>query len=182
MEDDMVKAESHLIDILCNLEQIFPPAFFDIIIHLVIHLLEEALEGGHIPYRWMYSFERYTKKLKNYIQNKAKLEGSIVEGYVIEEALTFCSHYFWGVTTKFNRLDRNVDCPLSNSPESDTYLAEFKSEARCPHLARRPRLARRKGPKGGGNGGKGEDGGYEQPCDLACYYSKDGQVWEEACD
>nr|GEY88216.1 hypothetical protein [Tanacetum cinerariifolium] len=36
-------------------------------------------------------------------------EGSIAEGYVAEEALTFSSHYFRDVTTKFNRLDRNVD-------------------------------------------------------------------------
>ncbi|GJR03804.1 hypothetical protein Tco_0526788 [Tanacetum coccineum] len=41
----------------------------------------------------------------------SKPEGSIAEGYVAEEALTFSSHYFWDVTTKFNRLDRNVDPP-----------------------------------------------------------------------
>ncbi|GJZ01302.1 zinc finger MYM-type protein 1 [Tanacetum coccineum] len=77
MEDDMLKAESQLVDILCNLEQIYPAAFFDIMIHLVIHLPEEALEGGPIPYWWMYLFERYIKKIKNYVRNKAKPEGSI---------------------------------------------------------------------------------------------------------
>ncbi|GJT88705.1 reverse transcriptase domain-containing protein [Tanacetum coccineum] len=41
----------------------------------------------------------------------SKLEGSIAEGYVAEEALTFSSYYFWDITTKFNRPDRNVDCP-----------------------------------------------------------------------
>ncbi|GKA73669.1 proton-dependent oligopeptide transporter family protein [Tanacetum coccineum] len=41
---------------------------------------------------------------------KAKSEGSIAKGYVVEEALTFSSHYFRDVTTKFNHLDRNVDC------------------------------------------------------------------------
>ncbi|GKA62397.1 reverse transcriptase domain-containing protein [Tanacetum coccineum] len=59
MEDDMVKAESQLIDILCNLEKIYPPDFFDIMIHLVIHLPEEALEGGSIPYLWIHD-ERHT--------------------------------------------------------------------------------------------------------------------------
>ncbi|GJV66467.1 hypothetical protein Tco_1481976 [Tanacetum coccineum] len=44
-------------------------------------------------------------------RNKAKPEGSIAEGYVAEEALTFSSHYFRDVTTKFNRPDRNVDPP-----------------------------------------------------------------------
>nr|GFA06031.1 hypothetical protein [Tanacetum cinerariifolium] len=53
----------------------------------------------------------YMKKLKGYVRNKAKQKGSIAEGYVAEEALTFSSYYFWDVTTKFNRPDRNVDPP-----------------------------------------------------------------------
>ncbi|GJX84572.1 DIE2/ALG10 family protein, partial [Tanacetum coccineum] len=109
--DDMMKVESQFVDILCNFEKIYPPAFFDIMIHLVIHLPQEALKGRHIPYRWMYPFKRYMKKLKNYVRNKAKPEGSIVEGYVAEEALTFNSHYFRDVLTKFNHSDHNVDCP-----------------------------------------------------------------------
>ncbi|GKC52769.1 hypothetical protein Tco_1075514 [Tanacetum coccineum] len=111
MVDDMLKAQSKVIDILCNLELIYPPAFFDIMIHLVIHLPLEAIFGGPIRPRWMYPFERYMKKLKNYVRNKAKPEGSIAEGYVAEEALTFSSHYFRDVTMKFNHPDRNVDCP-----------------------------------------------------------------------
>ncbi|GJS03510.1 hypothetical protein Tco_0320018 [Tanacetum coccineum] len=111
MVDDMLKAQSKVIDILCNLELIYPPAFFDIMIHLVIYLPLEAIFGGPIHPWWMYPFKRYMKKLKNYVRNKAKPEGSIAEGYVAEEALTFSSHYFRDVTTKFNRPDRNVDCP-----------------------------------------------------------------------
>nr|GFB26380.1 hypothetical protein [Tanacetum cinerariifolium] len=42
----MLKAQSKVVDILCNLEPIYPLAFFDIMIHLVIHLPLEALEGG----------------------------------------------------------------------------------------------------------------------------------------
>nr|GEV27426.1 hypothetical protein [Tanacetum cinerariifolium] len=38
-------------------------------------------------------------------------EGSIEEGYVAEEALTFSSHYFRDVTTKLNHPERNVECP-----------------------------------------------------------------------
>ncbi|GKA15451.1 zinc finger, PHD-type containing protein [Tanacetum coccineum] len=110
-DDDMLKAQSKVVDILCNLELIYPPAFFDIMIHLVIHLPLEALEGGPIRPRWMYPFERYMKKLKTYVRNKSKPKGSIAEGYVAEEALTFSSHYFWDVTMKFNRPDLYVDCP-----------------------------------------------------------------------
>ncbi|GKF07710.1 hypothetical protein Tco_0041934, partial [Tanacetum coccineum] len=111
MEDDMLKAQSKVVDILCNLKLIYPPAFFDIMIHLVIYLPLEALEGGPIRPRCMFSFERLMKKLKGYVRNKAKPEGSIAKGYVAEEALTFSSHYFRDVTTKFNRPDRNMDPP-----------------------------------------------------------------------
>ncbi|GJQ90194.1 retrovirus-related pol polyprotein from transposon TNT 1-94 [Tanacetum coccineum] len=137
MEDGMLKAQSKVVDILCNLELIYPSGLFDIMIHLVIHFPLEALEGGPIRPWWM---------------------------VVAEEAMTFSSYYFRDVTTKFNRPDRNVDCPpptcqfqffrsvcksiglrsviridhqelkkviwyvLHNSPEIDTYRAKFKSE------------------------------------------------------
>lgn len=67
MVNDMVKAKDQLINILCSLEQIYPPAFFDIMIHLVIHLPEGAIEGGPVSFWWMYPFARYMKKLKNYV-------------------------------------------------------------------------------------------------------------------
>ncbi|KAJ9566495.1 hypothetical protein OSB04_002461 [Centaurea solstitialis] len=93
-------------------EQIYPPTFFDIMIHLVMHLPEEAIQGGPVYMRWMYLFERYMKKLKNYVRNKARPEGSIAEGYVAEEALTFCSMYLRDVLTRFNCPDRNEDAPF----------------------------------------------------------------------
>nr|GEW56294.1 hypothetical protein [Tanacetum cinerariifolium] len=107
----MLKAQIKVVDIMCDLELIYPSALFDIMIHLVIYLPLEALKGGPICPRWMFPFERYMKKLKGYVRNKAKPEGSIAKGYVTEEALIFISHYFRDVTMKFNRLDRNVDPP-----------------------------------------------------------------------
>ncbi|XP_062093425.1 uncharacterized protein LOC133799424 [Humulus lupulus] len=49
------------------------------------------------------------RTIKNYVGNKARPKGSIAEGYVADEALTYCSVYFKGVETRFNRLDRNED-------------------------------------------------------------------------
>nr|GEZ88618.1 hypothetical protein [Tanacetum cinerariifolium] len=76
----------------------------------VMHIEKNALErllGGPVYMRRMYPFERYMKKLKDYVRNKAKPEGSIAKGYVAEEALTFCSHYLKGVEIRFNCLDIN---------------------------------------------------------------------------
>ncbi|XP_071739517.1 uncharacterized protein [Rutidosis leptorrhynchoides] len=111
MVADMVKAQKQLIKLLCTSELIYPPAFFDIMIHLVMHLTEEAIYGGPVYMRWMYPVERYMKKLKNYVRNKAKPEGCIAEGYVADEALTTCSMSLEGVQTRFNRPDRYEDGP-----------------------------------------------------------------------
>ena len=45
--------------IMCNLEKVFPPSFFDSMEHVVVHLPLEALIGGPVQFRWMYVFERY---------------------------------------------------------------------------------------------------------------------------
>ena len=61
----------------------------------------------------MYLFERYLKQLKAYVINKAKLEGSISEGYIVDKALTFCSRYFEDVKTRFNRPNMNNDAIIA---------------------------------------------------------------------
>ncbi|XP_042939338.1 uncharacterized protein LOC122274358 [Carya illinoinensis] len=95
--------------ILCKLEMIFPPGFFDIMVHLAIHLPREAFLAGPVQYRWMYPFERYLGKFKRYVRNKARPEGSIAEAYVHVECLTFCSLYIHDVETIYNREERNRD-------------------------------------------------------------------------
>ncbi|GKB80530.1 S-adenosyl-L-methionine-dependent methyltransferases superfamily protein [Tanacetum coccineum] len=50
---------------LCNLELIYPPAFFDIMVSLGYPFTLEALEGGPIHPRWMFPFERFMKMLKD---------------------------------------------------------------------------------------------------------------------
>lgn len=50
-------------------------------------------------------------KLKSYVRNKACPEGSIAEGYIIEETLTFASRYLGDdVETSLNRPSRQVEC------------------------------------------------------------------------
>ena len=50
--------EKKIIITLCKLEMIFPPAFFDIMVHLSVHLPHEARLGGPVHTRWMYPIER----------------------------------------------------------------------------------------------------------------------------
>ena len=50
--------EKDIAVMLCELEKIFPPSFFTVMVHLVIHLAIEVKMCGPIHYRWMYPIER----------------------------------------------------------------------------------------------------------------------------
>ena len=63
-------------------------------------------------------FERYLSHLKSHVTNKAQPEGSIAEGYLLEETIRFCSRYLQGVKTIFN-MPKRMDDDISNS---DDYL------------------------------------------------------------
>lgn len=91
--EDVQKLQEEVIEILCQLETIFPPAFFDIMVHLPVHLCKEVEFGGPVHLRWMFGIERYLCKLKSYVRNRSKPEGSMAEGYLAEECLTFCSRF-----------------------------------------------------------------------------------------
>ncbi|RVW43644.1 hypothetical protein CK203_097059 [Vitis vinifera] len=58
------KLQNDLVVILCLLEKYFPPSFFDIMLHLTIHLVREVRLCGPVYLRWMYPFERFMKVLK----------------------------------------------------------------------------------------------------------------------
>ena len=56
--DDMKRLKEDILIMLCKLERIFPPSFFDSMEHLPIHLAYEARVVDPVQYRWMYPFER----------------------------------------------------------------------------------------------------------------------------
>ena len=55
---DMERLERNIAEIICKLEKIFPPAFFNSMEHLPVHFPYEAKLGGPVQYRWMYPYER----------------------------------------------------------------------------------------------------------------------------
>ncbi|XP_056688561.1 uncharacterized protein [Spinacia oleracea] len=141
--DDLDGLQNEIILTLCELEKEFLPSFFTIMVHLLIHLVEEVKLGGPVQYRWMYPierlisytsklysfylifhiyhilstnvlFERYLSHLKSHVTNKAQPEGSIAEGFLLEETIRFCSRYLQGVKTIFNipkRMDDDIPNP-----------------------------------------------------------------------
>ena len=92
--DHISSLEASSVEMICKLEKIFSPSFFDSMEHLLIHLAYEARVGGSVQYRWMYPFKRYMHSLKKKVKNKVRVKGSIVEAYIIEEISNFSHHYF----------------------------------------------------------------------------------------
>jgi hypothetical protein len=64
----------------------------------------------------MYPVERYLRTLKGYVRNKAHPEGSIAEGYISEECLTFCARFLDDVDTKLNQADRHESAAVNEPP------------------------------------------------------------------
>nr|XP_023899147.1 uncharacterized protein LOC112011004 [Quercus suber] len=108
-QNELEKLEERIVLILCKLERFFPPAFFDVMVHLAVHLHREAILGGLVQYRWMYPIERYLEKLKRYVSNRARPEGSIVKAYILKECINNWSLYIDGIETVHNRRERNED-------------------------------------------------------------------------
>ena len=90
---DLDALQEDIIMTLFNLEKNFPPSFFTIMIHLVIHLVREVKLCGPVYLRWMYPFERCMKVLKNYVRNRTRPKGCIAEASICEEAVDLCSDF-----------------------------------------------------------------------------------------
>ena len=100
------------VETLCLLEKEMPPSFFDIMVHLCIHLVEELFICGPIHVRWMYPFERYYKTLKGYVRNHAKPEGCMAKAYEISEACGFASEYLHAGDSSFKRVWDDEEEPI----------------------------------------------------------------------
>jgi hypothetical protein len=75
--------ESLQLDVLVSLtlvEMHFPPSLFDIMTHLLYHLVDELHMCGLVATRWMYPIERYMKTLKLYVHNMARPKVSMPKG------------------------------------------------------------------------------------------------------
>ena len=54
-------------------------------LHLPIHLAEEAIISGPVQFRWIYSGERALYTRKSQVRNRSCPEGSMAEAYMVED-------------------------------------------------------------------------------------------------
>ncbi len=81
-----------------------PGAFFDVMTHLVLHVVEKLAICGPIHSRWMYRVERTLGTLKKYVRNRARPQASMASRYVLDETLGFVTEYMQMFTQVRRRL------------------------------------------------------------------------------
>ena len=91
--------------ILCELEMYFPPAFFDICVHLLVHIVDDIIHLGPLFLHNMMPFERLNGVIKGFVRNRARPDASIVQGFLTEECISFC--------TSFLDLENPVGLPVN---------------------------------------------------------------------
>jgi uncharacterized Zn finger protein (UPF0148 family) len=109
--------------LLCKMEMIFPPGFFLSMQHLILHLPSEARLGGPVQFRWCYAVERALKVLRKKCRNKAKIEASVAEAFILEEVSTFTQAYYTE-----NLPSIHNPTPRYNADESSSNLSLFKGQ------------------------------------------------------
>ena len=79
-----------VVQCLVSSQLVFSPSFFDIMTHLLVHLVKEINILGPVFLHNMFPFERFMGVLKKYVHQRARPEGSITKGYGTEEVIEFC--------------------------------------------------------------------------------------------
>ncbi|CAM8902598.1 unnamed protein product [Rhodiola kirilowii] len=120
--------------VLCQLEMFFPPSFFDIMVHLTVHLVREVRILGPVHMRWMYPFERYMKVLKSYVRNRQSPEGCIVQGYIAEEVVEFCTNFLGNTTTVGVPRPRHFDRYLGKGTSGHQLMPKSFDELTKAHF------------------------------------------------
>jgi len=61
--------KDEIVIILCQLGMFLPLSFFDIMVHLLVHMVREIKFYRQVYLRWTYLVDRYMKILKKYMDD-----------------------------------------------------------------------------------------------------------------
>ena len=88
--DKLIKLQNDVVQCLVGFELIFPPSFFNIMTHLLVHIVKEIDILGPVFLHNMFPFERFMGVLKKCVRNWTRPEGSIASAYETVEVIDFC--------------------------------------------------------------------------------------------
>ena len=91
--NNLIKLQKDIVECLVSFEMVFSPFFFNIMTHLLVHIVKEITILGPIFLHNMFSFERFMAVLKKHVRKRSRPEGCIAKGYGTEEVIEFCVVY-----------------------------------------------------------------------------------------
>jgi hypothetical protein len=95
--DILPRLQKDVTQCLISFELVFMPSFFNIMAHLLVHLVKEIAILGPVFLHNMFTFERFMGFLKKYVHNRASPKGSISKGYATKEVIEFCVDFIPGL-------------------------------------------------------------------------------------
>jgi hypothetical protein len=64
-----------------------------VMVHLLVHIVDDIVHLGPPFLHNMMAFERMNGVIKGYVRNRARPDGSIAQGFLTEECISFCTNY-----------------------------------------------------------------------------------------
>ena len=90
------RLQEEIVVILNELEMYFSPAFFYVMVHLCFHIVDDIIDPGPSFLHNMMPFERMNGIIKGFVRNMSCLDGSIAQGYLTQECISFCENFLYG--------------------------------------------------------------------------------------
>src|SRR3954447_4168207 len=73
------RMQEEIVTIICEMEMYYPPRFFDIMVHLLMHIVDDIEDLGPMFLHNMIALERMNGFTKGYVCNREHPDGSIVQ-------------------------------------------------------------------------------------------------------
>ena len=78
-EDELQDLKEFIAETMAQLEMCFPPGYFDITEHLMIHIVDQIEALGPLYLHEMWTYEHFMSILNRYVLNRAHPVGSMIE-------------------------------------------------------------------------------------------------------
>jgi hypothetical protein len=114
-ESAICAARSLAVEVVCAIEDVFPRSILVSQVHLLLHIVDEIELCGVVHSRWMFFLERFLKTLKDFVRQRAQPEASMAEGWLVQEAFVYVSHYLATMDPSMPRLWSDEENPRMHS-------------------------------------------------------------------
>ena len=90
--DELGDLKHFMVETMGQIEQCFPPLFFDIMLLLMMHMVDQVKSLRPMLHE-MWTYERFMSIRNSYVHNRAHPKGSMIERYCAKEVIEACQDY-----------------------------------------------------------------------------------------